>query len=229
MTNTNILDLENRRRIYNCILKNPGLHQRNLSKKLRIPFSTLYYHLKYLEKSDRIIEKKIGRYSRYYTRNTVGMGDKELLNIIRQNIPRNIILFLITMYVTSQKELSINLDKHRTTIKVHLKKLLDMNIIEIAPVKNWAVDNNRPNGPIVERKPVTNETLYRIKDRILIDKLLTTHKDSFMKDKAFNAACYLFEDTITTAGTPKKLKPIEYYVDKAIECIYDIFPHPYHV
>jgi predicted transcriptional regulator len=148
MTNTNILDLENRRRIYNCILKNPGLHQRNLSKKLRVPFSTLYYHLRYLKKLDLIIEKKIGRYSRYYTKNTIGRGDKEFLNIIRQYIPRNIIVFICIYYVASQKELSIDLDKHHTTIKVHLKKLLDMDIIEIAPVKNGTINNNRPNGPL---------------------------------------------------------------------------------
>jgi len=229
MNKNEILNLENRRRIYNYILKNPGLHQRNLSKKLGIPFSTLYYHLRYLEKIDLIIEKKIGRYSRYYTKNTVGRCNKELLNIIRQNIPRNIILFLCMAYITSQKELSSTLDRHHTTIKVHLKKLLDLDLIEVAPVENGIIDINRPNGPIVERKPVTNETLYRIKDRPLINKLMVSYKKSFMKDEAFNAACYLFADASKKGLVPKKLKPTEYYVDKTIDLMYDIFPHPYHV
>jgi hypothetical protein len=50
-----------------------------------------------------------------------------------------------------------------------------------------------------------------------------------MKDEAFNAGFYLFADAFNKGRTPKRLKPTDYYVDKAIDLMYDIFPHPYHV
>lgn len=44
------LDLEIRRKIYNHIVNSPGLYERELSRALNIPLSTLDYHLYYLKK-----------------------------------------------------------------------------------------------------------------------------------------------------------------------------------
>jgi len=55
ISNKNILELELRRNIYDFILKNPGFHLRGLSRKLKIPKSTLLHHLKILKKRELII------------------------------------------------------------------------------------------------------------------------------------------------------------------------------
>lgn len=44
------LALETRRKIYNLILNYPGLHEREIARKLNLSLSTLDYHLHYLEK-----------------------------------------------------------------------------------------------------------------------------------------------------------------------------------
>jgi len=48
----NILKLEIRRKIYDFVDKNPGLHVREISRRMDIPINTLIYHIKYLKKLD---------------------------------------------------------------------------------------------------------------------------------------------------------------------------------
>ena len=54
MVKEEILKLESRKLIYNYILEHPGLHFRELSRELKIPKSTLEYHLSYLKKLELI-------------------------------------------------------------------------------------------------------------------------------------------------------------------------------
>ena len=97
MINKNdILKLQTRRKIYDCIKKNPGLHFSEISRKLDVPKTTLIYHLKYLEKLEIVISKTEQGYKRYYIKQTVGAKDKEILNILRQEIPLRIVLLLLT-------------------------------------------------------------------------------------------------------------------------------------
>ena len=62
--NCNILELETRRKIYDFIQKFPGLHVREISRRLEIPFSTLQYHLRFLEKRELVKAKDDGKYIR---------------------------------------------------------------------------------------------------------------------------------------------------------------------
>jgi len=224
-----ILKIETRRRIYNYIKKYPGVHQRNISNKLKIPYSTLYYHLRYLTKQDLIVEKENSRYNRYYIRNSEGRIDREFLNVVRQKVPRNIIMCLCMFYVATKKELSNHLDKHPTTIDYHLQKLLKIGFIELAPVENGKIINEKIGKPIILRKPTKNERLYKIKDRDFINKLMYKYNKSFFKDKAYKIAYELSREKIDSYGQPNKVTPFEKGVDQFMEAVYEIFPHPYHV
>ena len=51
MERSEILNLENRRKIYNYIRDNPGLHLRELSRRLNIAYYNLDYHIRYLKLS----------------------------------------------------------------------------------------------------------------------------------------------------------------------------------
>jgi predicted transcriptional regulator len=62
-------EIETKRRIYNFILKNPGLHMRELSRKMNIPYSTLKYHLYYLKNRELIIVRPSGKYYRFFVSN----------------------------------------------------------------------------------------------------------------------------------------------------------------
>ena len=83
-----------RRLIYSYIFKYPGLNRTNLSKKIGISYSTLKYHLNHLIKQELIVEKKVHKNNRYYAKNTIGAYEKKILNILREDTPRAIILYI---------------------------------------------------------------------------------------------------------------------------------------
>jgi len=125
-----ILKFETRRRIYNYILENPSIHLGELVKKLKIPKTTLYYHLKYLEKENFILVKNNEGFRRHYAVQKVSNVNKKLLSILRQEIPCKIMLFMfLHKDYPSQIEISKHLNKHPTTISYHLDKLIENDLI----------------------------------------------------------------------------------------------------
>jgi DNA-binding Lrp family transcriptional regulator len=231
MEKTKILDLEIRRRIFNYIQNNPGLHLHELARKLNINYNNLRYHIQYLEKIDMIVIKTSDAYSRVYLKQ-LSIIDKELLNIIRQKTPRNILLYFCYSAVCSQKELSIELERHPTTIEYHLKKLVDLDIIEPAVVKDGVVYTNLSDCLNVAKTPDRNEVFYRLKKPGLILKMFYTYKGSLAKDKIFRICFERYaQDHAYLSKTKKKwqVKGIDHYIDMYIDFLFDVFPHPYHV
>lgn len=202
------LNLEIRRIIYNYILKNPGLHLRELSRELQIPKSTLTYHLNFLKKRDMIIEKNEKKFKRYYITQKVGNLDKDTLSLIRKNTPRKIILFLFLYPGNSRIEISNDLGKSPTTISYHLGKLIEKEVIMF-----------HKSG---RRK------VYRLKDQREMYKFLITYEKSLSKDIAFyhllNWVRYAIPD-----GIPRRKPGDKSDIDDVIEALYEIFPNPYYV
>ena len=89
-----ILKLEKRREIYNFITKYPGLHMREISRRMKIPMGSLKYHLIYLKKLDIIVSINNKGYERFYIKQKVGRKEKQIINLLRQEIPKRIILLL---------------------------------------------------------------------------------------------------------------------------------------
>lgn len=208
MEEHDILWLEIRRQIFNFILKYPGLHLREISRKLNIPKTTLNYHLKYLEKENFLLAKSDNRYTRYYPTKKVGNNDKEILGLMRQNLPRRIILFLFLYPEHSRGNISEDLEKPLTTISFHLKKLLALNIIE--------------------KRRVGHSYAYRIKNQKEMYNLLISYENSLSDDilgPFLEYVKYVLPDGIPPSYRRRKKKDI----DEIIEALYEIFPHPYHV
>lgn len=168
------LESEKRKKIYNFILKHPGLHLNELSRKLNIPVSTVNYHISYLKKLEIIVARPNGRYVRYFIAEKMGIKEKEIINLLRQDVPLKIIMFLILYPKSSQIKISKYLDRHSTTISFHLDKLIDMGIVEYSL-----------NG---------NEINYKVNNKEDILDLFITYKDSFLADSA-GSITYLLTKT----------------------------------
>ena len=117
------MEIENRNRIYEYVIKFPGLHLCELVRKLDIPKSTLNYHLRYLEKHGFIVKRSNKRFVRYYAMQQIDTLEKKYLNLLRQETPYKIILYLFQNPESSLTSISRSLDKHPTTITFHLLKL----------------------------------------------------------------------------------------------------------
>ncbi len=135
------LDLENRRRIYQLIEKFPGIHFRELNRKLNISMGSFEYHLNVLEHSDLIYPKKEGGFTRYFIKGKLGEEEKELASLLRNDKLRKMLLTLILNPGISHKTLSQKLGWAKSTTSFYLKKLYNKNIIE-----ERAHSEDKPDG-----------------------------------------------------------------------------------
>ena len=124
------LELEIRRKIYEFIAEKPGLHLREISRSMKIPKTTLTYHINYLEKSNLINQKHSNGCNRLFINEKIGRKEQQLLNILRQKIPRRIFLYLLFSLSFSQLECSKELNVHPATISYHLDKMIEAGLLE---------------------------------------------------------------------------------------------------
>lgn len=209
MITENIFEIDKRRMIYNYIFKNPGVHFRKICRELNIPKTTIDYHLRYLKKRGFLLIEHKNGYIRYYTDKKIGGANKKIINILRETVPRNIVLYLVMFPNSSQAQMmdfakrwkqhpskiGYHLNKHHTTLGFHLKKLVEMDII-----------GHENNG---------NEIKYLVKNVGDILDLFIVYKKSLLGD-ANGRYLVHFEN----------LKPD--VVDAVIHGAFDIFPHPYY-
>lgn len=152
-------DLLKRKAIYEAIVKNPGIHFRELQRKLGLNVGDLQYHLGVLEKEYLIVSKEEMGYRRYYPRSMENPDDKKYLPFLRQPLTRTILVTLIESGGTTLETLENETGIRRTTILYHLKNLL--------------------NNGIVEKLDEKNRTLYRVKNEEEIAKIIIKYRESF--------------------------------------------------
>jgi len=218
----NILELEARRGIYEHILKFPGLHVREISRRLKIPFTTLQYHLRYLEKRELVKAREDGKYNRYYIHSKFGRKEKDIINLLNKKTTRSIMFYLLSMAVCSQIELSKNIGKHVTTVEFHLKKMEKMGIIKQVKSEFGIIKLDfKPYE--IEHKQEGNEVMYCFEDPYLIFDLLVTHKKNLLEDPAFRQMFEYIEYCVSV-GVPQKMVSPRDTIDNFEEIFWYFFP-----
>jgi predicted transcriptional regulator len=126
-----VLELETRRKIYDLVAKNPGLHLSRIAELLEMRISLVEYHLIFLEKNQIVILSKESGYARCYVRGAVGTEDKRIIAVLRQEVPLRIVLYLLKNVISQHKDILEILDVAPSTLSYHLKKLLNHGIISV--------------------------------------------------------------------------------------------------
>ena len=233
ITKENILALDLRSKIYKFIDKHPGLNLRELSRRTNIPKTTLTYHLRYLKKQGLIKMVSEGEYKRVYTKDKMGAQDKQILSLMRQKIPCRIFLYLIFKLSFSQIEVSKELDVHPATVAYHLKKMMDMDIIEEATVRDDRVyPFPNPENPVyIKRKPVGTEKFYRRKNQRILEatyRVLITHKHSLPDEKYIDAYIDYLKGIMELKKMSNENRTKKMSDDRSfIESFLDIFKPPF--
>ena len=203
-----ILELEIRRIIYNFILEHPGVYLLEISREIKIPKTTLDYHLRYMSKNKLISSKKYGEYLRYFVYESISRNEKKIINILRNKTCLHLILYLSSHHLSTRNEISKDLEKSPSTIYHFIKKLINLDIIESFKDKKTKK--------------------YRLKNERETDKILIKYKNSLL-DKwvvfFFNYFDWVKSDKIIYRFLLK-------YVGKEdllLSLLEDIFPNPYYV
>jgi DNA-binding transcriptional ArsR family regulator len=222
----NIVELKTRHLIYQIISKYPGMHLRGIIKKSKLSEGTVRYHLQYLKRKGLIKNDCDENYIRFYIRDQIGNKDKELMGVLRKEIPKFIILSLLFNMAVSRAKLSKDLEKSPKVIEYHLKTLVDAGLIKKAKPVNGVVHVNHREVKIKEYQSVTNEVVYVLSDYSSINDFFIVNKKWFF-DKV---TCELINISIDLEKNkpPKKMKSFDTRLDETIDNFYEIFPHPYH-
>jgi len=218
----------NRVLIYQYILNNPGVHFRELSRKLNIKIYNLKYHIKILNKKGVITQKKEDGYLRLYVPNKISNNDKIVFSFLRKKTTRNIIIIILYNIAASQREICEILQKSSSTINVHIKNLLKKNIIEIAPTNKGIV--NRKNKPKTLKKDLTGrEVVYRLTDATNIYRILNEYRETLLdrETKIILDGINIFVKNGIVKSKSGFFGTDSY--DPLIKEFYEIFPNPYHV
>ena len=128
-----ILELETRRKIYNLLKENPGLHLSKIAKTLNLRVSLAEYHLRYLQKHALVQSDTHTGYSRYFLQGEAEPRQKKNFSILRQETLLKIVLLLLKKKQAHHKELLEYLEISPSTLSYHLKRLQKNKIIEIDP------------------------------------------------------------------------------------------------
>ncbi|AEA46190.1 winged helix-turn-helix transcriptional regulator [Archaeoglobus veneficus] len=155
------IDLETRRRIYELIRTSPGIHFREIERRLKIAVGNLQYHLHYLEKKNLVRSEQDGEYIRYFPKDCrLDEADRKILSFLRRRTSRRILIHLLSNPGANNKDISRSVNLSPSTVSWHLNKLVEVGI--------------------VERKKEGRESYFKVKDPERVVRLIITYKESFL-------------------------------------------------
>ena len=125
-----LLEQENRKRIYEYIMENPGDHFREVQREMELEVGVLSHHVNILEKEQLIVSEQDGMYRRFYAAG-VKRDDKVRLSRIQENILKSI---QHTPGIT-QTKIAKEVGVSRKVVYYHVKFLTTTGLVEEQKVK----------------------------------------------------------------------------------------------
>src|SRR5256886_12895989 len=123
------LELESRRRIYDFLTANPGVHLRRIGQALGMSTGMLSYHLGYLERSGLLKSEEDGHRKRYFIARAFVEAQRRILAVLRQDVPRKIVIKLLSYGERTFGELQMSVGDSKATLSYHLQTLLNREVL----------------------------------------------------------------------------------------------------
>lgn len=125
------LELANRKRIFEAVRQNPGVHFRELQRLTSMPIGVLSYHLNCLTDGGLLTVDKQESFTRYFPGGQFERDKQQMLAALRQEIPRGIILFLLMNPGATHGEVLQSFTISGGTLSYHIKKLVSRDLIKV--------------------------------------------------------------------------------------------------
>ena len=152
-------NLDTRKKLIALVRNQPGIHFRELHRQSGLAMGELEYHLNILEKMEIVTKKKINHYSKYYPAEGLGTEDKKILDILRQEMLRDILVFIISNEQVTHGEIAREFKLLKSTTSFYMNKLSKRDL--------------------VERKKKGREVHYSVRDPKYVLKLVLVYKKGF--------------------------------------------------
>ena len=120
----------NRERVLSYIQENPGCYLRQIRKELAISMGTVQYHSFQLQKMGKITTSKQGSYKLHFQSGIFQDHEKKILQVLNQESPREIILFIIEQKSPTQTDIVNRIGISAPSVNWHVRRLIAFNIID---------------------------------------------------------------------------------------------------
>ena len=154
-----VMTLTPRDKILSTIAQNPGLHFREIQRRVGIATGALQYHLDYLKKKNFIREEKQGKFSHFYALQAENV-DSSLMNLLRQESVRKIVIFLMNRRIATLPSISKTIGLSLSTTSFHMQKLL--------------------LSKVVTQKNVRGKIYFSLTNKERVLAILVQYKESFL-------------------------------------------------
>lgn len=128
-----------RRRVYELVQEHPGLHQREIARRLDLRASHAEYHLRQLGKAGLLRTEESEGYKRYFVavepaepipEGAVEPRDRPWVALLRQKRPLEIAAHLLQQGPSQMGEVADRMGIAASTLSYHVDKLEDAGIVE---------------------------------------------------------------------------------------------------
>ena len=126
---SDIFENENRIKILNQILNNPGVHHNELLRNCNLQKGQLQWHIDVLIKNHIIKKEKHGQYTIYLP--VLDSYNSEELLLIKSKTSSEILTIIKTKPGINSSEISRMLNLSRNTVKYHIDKLSEEDLISL--------------------------------------------------------------------------------------------------
>ncbi len=117
------------RRILGYITSHPGVHLREICRALGLAMGDVQYHIRRLERDERISSARRGLYKFFYPANLFGQRQRDVLSVLSLDRPRELLLNIIEQPESTQEALAGATRVSQPTVSWHLKRLVELGIV----------------------------------------------------------------------------------------------------
>jgi predicted transcriptional regulator len=121
---------ETSKRILQFIQNNPGCHLRKIREMIGISQGTVQYHTDRLEKMGRITSTRSGFYKYYFPVGIIQNNEKEILQILRQETARQILMFIVERQAPTQTDIVNSIGISASSVSWHMRRLIEFRLVE---------------------------------------------------------------------------------------------------
>ena len=123
------LELESRRRIYDYLLANPGVHLRRIGKVLGMSTGMLSYHLTYLEREGMLKSETDGHRKRYFIARAFMEAQRRILGVQRHGVPRKIVVEILLPGERTFAQLREATGVSKSTLSYPLQHMMERDLL----------------------------------------------------------------------------------------------------
>jgi predicted transcriptional regulator len=126
-----VLNLENRRKIYEFVSKHPGTHMREMERELSMPPGLLSYHLDYMAKRGVLKSEDDGYRKSYFPSDRFHLLDRRTISLLRQPVPRKIVLHILIQGPSTFNRLLKEMTCAKSTLSYHLGRMIRREVLGV--------------------------------------------------------------------------------------------------